>query len=66
LLGRFDVHLPFGAGDVGVVHDESLADLDAGLQEPTLTMPGVEHIEVDAQVGGKQSFVVERRFARAL
>src|SRR5437899_347656 len=66
LLGRFDVHLPLSAGRVRVVHNEWLAGLDARLQETTLTVPGPEHVEVDAHVRGKEPFTVERRFARAL
>src|SRR5437667_127123 len=64
--GGFDVHLPLHAGGVRVVHDERLAGLDARLQETVLAVPGLEHVEVNAQVRGKEAFAVERRFACSL
>lgn len=49
-------------GGVGVVYDERLLGLDTGAQKELLPVTGLEHVEVDPEVGVEEACLVERRF----
>jgi hypothetical protein len=53
-------------GEVRVVDHERLAGFNADCQKPTLAVPGLEHVQIDSQVGSRESFPVKRRFPSAL
>ena len=62
LLGGSNVDLTLRRGGIGIVHDERLECLDARPQKATFPVPGLEHVQAEADVGVEEAFPVERRF----
>lgn len=62
-FGEGDVLGAVSAAGVGVVDDDALLSLEANLEEAAFTMARLEHVAIEAEVGGGEALMIKRGLA---